>query len=389
MRRFFPLPCALLLATGTAYGEPYLPKSNDTVLETLPALDLEDGHLPQLQQQLRQQPDNLALALQVANRLITTARSQADPRYYGYAEAALSPWWQLPQPPAQVLLVRATIRQHRHDFAAALADLRVILAEQPAHFQARLTEAVILTVQGDYPAALRSCQWLTQARSHRLLATTCLANVQSLTGQARQAYRYLNDILQNSAAADAEEKRWGLTVLAEIAERMGDFTAAERHFLAALALPQPDVYLLGAYADFLLDRDRPAEAVKLLENNSRPDALLLRLALAEQTLNAEALPAHVAELQARIDAYRQRGDAIHQREEARYALHLLKQPQPALALALANWQVQREPADAHLVLEAALASNKPEVAKPVMDWLKQNQLEDVRLQELTKRLEGL
>jgi len=54
---------------------------------------------------------------------------------------------------------------------------------------------------------------------------------------------------------------------------------------------------------------------------------------------------------------------------------------------LANWRVQREPADARLVLEAALACGDKPAAKQVLDWLKANKLEDRRLQTLAKQLE--
>ena len=107
-----------------------------------------------------------------------------------------------------------------------------------------------------------------------------------------------------------------------------------------------DPYLLGAYADFLLDQDRPGEVLALLDDETRIDPLLLRLALAERRLGAEALGAHVALLQARFDAARRRGDSVHLREEARFTLHLLDRPGAALELARRNWATQREPADA-------------------------------------------
>ncbi|MBK6790170.1 MAG: hypothetical protein IPG77_21810, partial [Betaproteobacteria bacterium] len=42
--------------------------------------------------------------------------------------------------------------------------------------------------------------------------------------------------------------------------------AAEAAFRDALALAVPDVYLQAAYADFLLDRGRPAEVLTLLQD---------------------------------------------------------------------------------------------------------------------------
>jgi hypothetical protein len=46
------------------------------------------------------------------------------------------------------------------------------------------------------------------------------------------------------------------------------------------------------------------------------------------------------------------GDVAHAREAAFFALYLDDDPERALALAQANWAVQREPIDARLVREA-------------------------------------
>ena len=155
------------------------------------------------------------------------------------------------------------------------------------------------------------------------------------------------------------EKSWGKsTALAEIAARMGRMAEAERHFQEALALGQRDVYLLAAYADWLLDQDRPGEVVALLKDQIPADGLLLRLALAEQRLGSEAFPGHLASLRARFAAARMRGDTLHQGEEARFTLHLLNDAREALRLAQANWSVQREPRDGRVLLEAAIAAKR-------------------------------
>ena len=83
----------------------------------------------------------------------------------------------------------------------------------------------------------------------------------------------------------------------------------------------------------------------------RNDALLLRIALAEQRLpdHAADFAAHRADLAARFDAARRRGDSLHRREEARFRLTMLGDAAGALALARANWDVQREPADRRIL----------------------------------------
>ena len=377
----------LLLAGSTAsVAAPFLPKDDDEILEYLPASAGADRELRDQQRTLRQNPRNLALATRVARALIGRGRSEADPRYYGYAQAALLPWWEEPSPPPAVGVLRATLRQHRHDFQGALTDLAAVLALQPRNAQARLTRAVILGVRGAPEAALRECLLLSRL-VNTLAAATCIGNAAGLTGQAPQGYRLLREALEQSANAGGEEALWALTVLAEIAARQGWPQVAKRHFQQALAYQLRDVYLLGAYADFLLDEGRPAEVVQLLKEDTRPDGLLLRLTLAERQLGSAAFPDHTAALDARMAANRRRGDTRHLREEARYYLHVRDQPKRALALAVANWTVQREPADARLVLEAALAAGDNKAAAPVVRWLEATGLQDVYLIALSKRLQ--
>src|SRR5437868_1990140 len=64
---------------------------------------------------LDRNPNDLALGARLAWRAIEAARETGDPRFLGQAQAALLPWWNLVEPPAQALLLRATIKQSTHD----------------------------------------------------------------------------------------------------------------------------------------------------------------------------------------------------------------------------------------------------------------------------------
>ena len=162
--------------------------------------------------------------------------------------------------------------------------------------------------------------------------------------------------------------------------------AAETAYRQALALDLSDGYLLAAYADFLLDRERPAEVLKLLKGKGSSDLLLLRLAIAAHAAKAPEASAWQAELAARFEAARRRGDATHQKEEARFALALLGDVPRALTLARANWAVQREPADARVLLEAAAAAADAKAAAPVLKWMADTGVESVVLRALAARL---
>lgn len=371
-----------------ACAAPYAPKHDATILEHLPLPSkAARRELRGLRAELDADPQNLTLATRLARRYISLGRAQADPRYNGYAQAALAPWWDLAKPPLDVLILRATLLQNRHEFDAALADLSLALSINPRNPQAWLTRAVILQVQGKGTEAMASCRRLA-GMTDDVIVVTCLSSAASRSGQSLSAYRLLRETL--SAADDMQPtvELWALTVLGEIAASLGRHGDAENHFLSALRLKTRDVYLLSAYADFLLDRGRAQEVSELLADEARVDGLLLRLALAKQRLNADGLGRHVRSLAARYAAGRRRADTAHGRDESRFKLHLLAEPNAALAIAKENWQVQREPWDARLVLEAALAARAPEEAVEVVEWLKKTGLQDVWIAALVQRMEA-
>lgn len=377
----------MLARVSSPYAAPHVPADDAQVLERLPTAGNQNlRELRRLHADLARNPGDLALAIRVATQDIESARAESDPRYNGYAEAALGPWIALQSPPNAVLLLRATLRQATHNFQGALEDLNRVISADPHNLQARLTRATILQVEGEYPDALKNCFSLALLADN-LVTTTCIASVNGLNGHAQASREALQHAFDRVGAdASPQLRLWSLTILAEIDARTGDSVAAERHFRHALTLGLRDGYLLGAYADFLLDAERPQEVLALLQNESRIDALLLRLALAEQILGTRALSQHIFELSERFRMSRLRGDASHQREEARFMLHLLKSVPEALQLAGANWSVQHEPWDARILLEAALAASDPIAARPVLEWLRTSRLEDNQIRRLAAQL---
>jgi len=175
-----------------------------------------------------------------------------------------------------------------------------------------------------------------------------------------------------------------------MAQRLGDARTADTHYRAAFAAGAPDQYLLAAYAEFLIDERRPAEAAALLRGQERSDTLLLQMARAAKALGSADTPRLADILRARYAEAALRGSRLHAQDEARYRLEFLSDPAGALALAQQNWaDQQREASDARILLEAALAAKSPQSARPVLDWLAASRFEDVRLREATARLTAL
>ena len=329
----------------------------------------------------------MAQAVVVAGRYIELGQSQTDARYYGYAQAALAPWWELADPPSEVLLLRAAIRQSRHEFEPALQDLSRLLEKDPRDAQAWLMQAVILIVRADYLApgkparpsracagpSLPSAAWAAWRASpvRQRAATNCSCSQRSSQRGPRRpsccAWRRCSARRQNG---------WAIRNAPRPISRG----------LGGLARTTPISW--GRTRNFCSTRRARERWSDLLRDETRVDGLLLRLTLAERAIGDPAQDAHIEELQARFAASRQRGDSLHQGEEARFLLHLADQPEAALALA------QRiGPCSASHGMRASCwrrpwLRRPAQAARPALDWMAQTGIEDVALTALAQRLAG-
>jgi hypothetical protein len=383
----FLLFSCLLLCYANVYPAPYTPASDGEVLEHLPfkASDPTTRELRRLREDLSANPQNLAKAVTLAQRYFQLAMADGDPRFIGYAQAALAPWWTLDEPPVAALVQRATLRQYSHQFTSALADLAQVIRLEPRNGTAWSLLAAINMVQAEYATARQDCENLRGLASN-LIVVACNATVDSLSGKAGQAYLSLQETYTASLAVPANEKLWVLTRLAEMSDRLGYADKADAYYRAALKLNIPDAYLLAVYAEFLLDEKRYSEVIKLLKDKERSDILLLRLALAEKALNAPRAAEHQEIIRSRFDAARMRGDKLHMQDEARFYLYFLNNPKEALRLAQENWQGQHEPSDARILMAAALVAHDVAAAQPALDWLAQSHIEDRHLEKLLKAI---
>jgi hypothetical protein len=162
-----------------------------------------------------------------------------------------------------------------------------------------------------------------------------------------------------------------------MAERLGLDAAAEYWFKEGLTLAPDDFYMRAAYSDLLLRAGRNAEVLQLLRDYHSMEPMLLRIAIAERRLGKTGeAPALLANA---FTVEQQRGDPVHRREQACFLLDVLPDPEQALAAALENWNVQREPEDALILIRAARAAHRPRAAAPALDFVRAAKLEDQRL----------
>lgn len=376
--------CGMLLLFWVlhTFASPYIPNNPAQVLENLPANSATSSkEFKRIRAALNANPKNIVIAAQLAKLYIERSRIEGDPRYLGYAQAALAPWWNLNEPPIEALVLRATLLQSTHRFDQSLVDIDKVLKLDPRNGQAWITRATILQVQAKYAEAYKSCEQLYLI-APSLITLTCATNIHNLSGQALKSYNKLKTVYVDSGETNPSIQVWVLTLLAEMATRLNDIQSAEQYFQKAIKIEDPDSYLLGAYSDFLLDQHRPKEVIQLLKTKTRIDALLLRYAEALDATQSPAAAEEIESLKQRFAAALLRGDTVHQREQSRFELRLMHNPEKALQIAKLNWEVQKEPADARVFLEAAVSAKDKTAIQKIRLWLETSHLEDIALNKI-------
>ena len=378
-----------LVTTALADG-PYTPASDQDVVEVLPRALIE-GHqqLRSLRQKLQRSPGDPTVAVRLAAAYIEIGDAEKDPRYYGYAQAVLGPWWEAERPDSELLRLRAKLKEKAHQYGEAADDLRRLLVAHPQDIQAWVELSNLHRVRGEYTEAQQACDRLGEFAGS-LSVMICQAPLWAVTGRAEEAYVSLQQIPSSAAAQLGSAYRWTLLMRAELACILGLDDVAEEHFRAGLAINSVNNSLLRAYADYLLDHDRAAEVLQLTRDHLNDNGLLLRATIAARRIgDDQSADPWQAQLARRFAEIRLRGDVPHGRFESRSALALEHDPQKALTLAIANWNRQKEYRDTRNLLEAALAAGDPTAARPVIRFLRQHQTEDVRLASLVQELEAL
>jgi hypothetical protein len=371
---------ALVCSVG-AHAAPIMPAHDSEVIEVLPAMSGSRAEARRLRKQLAQQPKDPVLALALAKRYLDQAHELGDPRFAGMAMSAIEGWTDEATMPDGILLMRANLQQYLHEFDASARSLQRLLARPSAQprSQAWLTLATVRRVQGRYADSDVACQQVAHAGA-ALHANACLAENAALRGDADGARATFKQLLATPALT-VSTQAWLTTSLAELEQRAGRAGAADAAFRAALKL-ETDAYATLAYADFLIEQKRPREALVVLKDQARSDAVVLRLAIAGTQVKTASAAADVAEMRERINLANERPDAkvFHGREQAMFALFVEGRPEQALELARGNVAQQREPLDLLVLAQAARASGQPAALQEAQRLTREVGLRDARIQ---------
>jgi tetratricopeptide (TPR) repeat protein len=320
--------------------------------------------------------ESQAARLARVRTLLQAGRASGDTRTLGLAEATLAGVAE----DDEVRVLRATLEQSRHRFAAARTLLDRVLATQPRHPQALLTRATIGAVTGDYAIAVADCRTLREVNVDA--AAICGAQVDALTGGQQHAAQVLAIAERRTEGALLA---WTQALQGQLAEQRGDARAAVAAYRASLRHAD-DLSTRIALADVLLAERAFDDLASVLRDAPPADGVLLRRWLAEraQGRSADALDAQLTQ---RFAEAEQRGELLHAREAALFAL-ARGDARQALRWAQQNWQAQREPADLVALARAARAAGDHAAERGVAEWLQRTGLSDVRVERALGRSTG-
>jgi tetratricopeptide (TPR) repeat protein len=367
-----------VFGVGIADATPYTPQSDDAILMRVPAA-VQQRELQPLRHALAENPQDLTAALNLSKAYLDLGRREGDPRFISYAQATLANWIQRPDAPADALVLTAVALQSLHRFDDSLALLSRALRIEPRNAQAWLTRATILQVRGEFAAARQSCVHLIGI-ADPVIALACAGATNAMTGKLQQSYAALTALMSTGQGRAAAVDSWLLGQLGEMAVRLNDSLAAERHFQAAMRADPRDVQVKAEYADLLLREQRWNEVTAMLADNEAQDPLLLRLAIAGHHLDSAQGRRWGDLYEERYQAALLDGDTTHLREHARYLLEVRGATSQALQLAQRNWQVQREPADIRIYWQSADRDSRAALSQ----WIAANHYQDAVLQEASR-----
>ncbi|MEO6227478.1 MAG: tetratricopeptide repeat protein [Thermomonas sp.] len=296
--------------------------------------------------------------------LLQAASMTGDTRLVARADALLARQPMKSDNP-DVLRLRAYSAQHRHDFAGALRLLDQLIDVQPRNASARLSRAEVQLVQGRIDKARADCRALALGIDADT-GLLCAASLALRTGGYAEASALLDRLLDQFKPTDSR-RAFALLARAEVAGRAGDADADAR-YRAGVAASPGDIRTRVSYARYLRRVGRDAEVEQVLAGSEQSDTAQLQrtlAAVAGKRGNAQSL---VASQSRRYELAHAMGSQPEMRDEADFLLLVKQQPEQALALALRNFEQQRDHEDVDILVRAANAAHKADALDGLHEW---------------------
>jgi len=383
-------------ASREGSAQPYRPDSANTVVSILPDAVVKLAAQVRRQAAAVTEPASAngssgsAPDLRQIMATYQLAERDNSARGYGHTLSLIQRWPADKPKPSLLLLIKAAVLQHNHAFAESRRELDALLLREPDHRRALQMASQVSMVMANYDSAGLYCAQLSSA-GYAHSALNCRAQVDGLTGRALPALSSVTDRL-SSVRLSVTDSFELATTAADIARRLGRDELARSYYRTALALSPNNQYVLTSYSDWLLQQEQSAAVIELLGRHEAVNTsfeLQLILARARQLAGSQLqADREIERLQAATSAMARRGADRPHKLVARFQLWFGSDTALALNAAQANWTVQKEPSDARLLAEAALAADNSKVLEELQQWADETGLEYQALKELLARAGG-
>ena len=372
--------------------ERFVPKASEVVLSA--SVHTSGGRassLRALDQAWREQPQDLPAALAYARAVFTLGFNEGDLRWFGSAKAALTPWWRATDLPADGYFMRGLVKQGFHDFDGGLQDINQAITLNPERAEFWSWRFALHLLQANMGAARQDAEDIARRfgpqEGHIYSAVLAYR-----TGQALTAVQKLNASMRLPDYQDAASQVW-------IGFHLGEALRVAQQPEQAIALWQrllqahPQSHLLRLSLADLLNQQgqfRQAKAVATAQatpsNSNLTDALLMQAVLSSRGLKAPDEVALAQQMAARLQSQALRQESLIERPKLIYQIAYGQDMAAGLALSIENWQQQKEPPDAVLFAQAALARQQARAAEPVVQWAQTTGYSDPLLAPLITQL---
>jgi tetratricopeptide (TPR) repeat protein len=368
--------------------ERFKPQDQQVVLAaSVHAQGGRNGQLRALDQAWRAQPTNLDASLAYARAVFTLGLTEGDLRWFGSAKAALTPWWQSADLPADGFFLRGLVKQGFHEFDAGLADINQAIAKDAQRAEFWSWRFALHLLLADMAAAQQDILEISRLFGPEE-GNVYRGILLYRTGKPQPATELLSAALKAKTFQDTSSQDW-------IGFHLGEALRVSGQPAQALAIWQkqlkanPQSHLLRlSLAEMLNSQGNYRLAKQIATTESASDALLMQALLASRGLNEPDEKRLASLIDARLKSQEMRQESLIERPKLFYLIAYGKDPVAGLALSIQNWQLQKEPPDALLFIQAALAVNQPRAAEPVLIWAEKTGYTDPELAPLIRQLQS-
>jgi tetratricopeptide (TPR) repeat protein len=368
--------------------ERFKPQDQQVVLAaSVHAQGGRNGQLRALDQAWRAQPTNLDASLAYARAVFTLGLTEGDLRWFGSAKAALTPWWQSADLPADGFFLRGLVKQGFHEFDAGLADINQAIAKDAQRAEFWSWRFALHLLLADMAAAQQDILEISRLFGPEE-GNVYRGILLYRTGKPQPATELLSAALKAKTFQDTSSQDWIGFHLGE-ALRVGGQSAQALAIWQKQLKANPQSHLLRlSLAEMLNSQGNYRQAKQIATTESASDALLMQALLASRGLKESDEKRLASLIDARLKSQEMRQESLIERPKLFYLIAYGKDPAAGLALSIQNWQLQKEPPDALLFIQAALAVNQPRAAEPVLIWSEKTGYTDPELAALIRQLQS-